>query len=152
MRPGRDDRLAHVIEQVGRDDILPLRRAVLRPNLPPETAIYPEDGHAEIFHLAARSHDGEIIACVTFFPEHVDGDPAWRLRGMATAPEHRNRGLGGELLEAGVAEAGRRGARRVWCNGRSGAASFYRRHGFVAGSAEFDLPPIGPHFLFVREL
>jgi len=43
-----------VIEQVTRDEIRPVRHAVLRPNLPPESATYPEDAHPDIFHLACR--------------------------------------------------------------------------------------------------
>jgi len=156
-------RLAVVIEQVDRDEILPVRHAVLRPNLPIETAMYAEDAHPEVFHLAGRDDRGEVVASVTFFPDPLTiptdgggrapvagGEPAWRFRGMATLPEHRNRGLGGELLQAGVAEAARRGARLIWCNGRSGAKAFYLRHSFTIRGEEFEIPPIGPHYVFVR--
>jgi GNAT superfamily N-acetyltransferase len=156
-------KLAVVIEQVDRDEILPVRHAVLRPNLPIETAMYAEDAHPEVFHLAGRDDIGEVVACVTFFPDPLTiptgrggrapvarDVPAWRFRGMATLPDHRNRGLGGELLQAGVIEATRRGARLIWCNGRSGAKAFYLRHGFTIRSEEFEIPPIGPHYVFVR--
>jgi hypothetical protein len=105
-----------VIEQVDRDEILPVRHAVLRPNLPIETAMYAEDAHPEVFHLAGRDDRGEVIACVTFFPDPLTiptegggrtpvagGEPAWRFRGMATLPEHRNPGARRRAL------AGRRG-------------------------------------------
>jgi hypothetical protein len=87
-----------------------------------------------------------IISCVSFFPEtppdfaQRSGTAGWRFRGMATVAEHRNRGVGGELLEAGVAEVRARGGTVVWCNGRTGAADFYRRHGFVSRGEEFDPP------------
>lgn len=141
-----------MIELVTRDEILPLRHAVLRPQLPVSAATYPEDNHPEIFHLADRDGDGLIIACVTFLPQPLDGAPAWRFRGMAAAAEHRNRGIGGQLLEEGVAEVSRRGGTLVWCNGRSAAAPFYLRHGFAIRGEEFELPPVGSHFLLVREL
>ena len=144
-----------MIMHVSRDEILPLRRAVLRPNLPPETAEYPEDAGPDVFHLAMRAPAGAVISCVSFFPEgrpELPGERGWRFRGMATAPEHRNRGIGGELLEAGVAEVLARGGSLVWCNGRSGAGDFYRRHGFVSQGPEFDLAPAGPHYVFVRAL
>jgi GNAT superfamily N-acetyltransferase len=140
-----------VVERVTRDEILPVRHSVLRPGLPVETAFYPEDDGPDVFHLAERD-GGAVIACATFFPEPLDGEPAWRFRGMATLPEYRSRGVGGRLLEAGVAEVARRGGTLVWCNGRSGAAAFYRRHGFGIRGDEFDLPPIGPHYRFVRAL
>jgi predicted GNAT family N-acyltransferase len=141
-----------MIELVTREVILPLRHKVLRPNLPADSAKYAEDSHPEIFHLADRDDDGAIIACVTFLPQAIDGEAAWRFRGMATAAEHRNRGVGGRLLEAGIAEAARRGGKLVWCNGRSAATGFYQRHGFVIRGEEFELPPVGWHFVFVRQL
>jgi GNAT superfamily N-acetyltransferase len=144
-----------MITLVDRAEILALRRAVLRPNLPPETAEYPEDENHDVIHLAARDETGTVIGCVTFFGEptlYVPDATGWRFRGMATAPEHRNRGLGGELLEAGVAEVASRGATAAWCNGRSAAANFYRRHGFVSHGPEFNLEPAGLHYVFVRIL
>src|SRR5687768_168680 len=117
--------------------------------------MYAEDAHPEVFHLATRDCAGAVVACVTFFPEAptagipealavADDRHAWRLRGMAKLSGHRNRGLGGQLLEAGVAEAKRRGAGLVWCNGRSGATAFYLRHGFEIRGEEFEIAPIGP--------
>jgi predicted GNAT family N-acyltransferase len=141
-----------VIELVMREEILPLRHRVLRPNLAPEAAKYPEDSHPEIFHMATRDDDGTIIACVTFLPQPIDDVPAWRFRGMATAAEHRGRGVGGLLLEAGLEEVSRRDGTLVWCNGRSAAAAFYQRHGFAIRGEEFELPPVGWHFVFVRDL
>jgi predicted GNAT family N-acyltransferase len=114
-----------------------------------ETAYYPEDDGPDVFHLAER--DGAtVVACVTFFPEPLHGEPAWRFRGMATLEAYRSTGIGGRLLEAGVAEVARRGGRLVWCNGRSTATAFYLRHGFAIRGEEFDVPPIGPHYVFVR--
>ncbi len=142
-----------MIEEVTRDEIVPIRHEVLRPGLPVETAMYPEDGHPQVFHLAERLVAATIIACVTFFPDELPGEPepTWRLRGMATLEGYRNTGIGGRLLEAGVDEVARRGGKTVWCNGRTEAAEFYRRHGFHTLGDEFILPPRNhPHFVFVR--
>ncbi len=142
-----------MIELVTREEILLLRHRVLRPTLPIEAAMYPEDANPEIFHLADRDPDGTLIACVTFFPEPLDGEPAWRFRGMATLAERRNAGVGGRLLERGIAEVERRGGVWVWCNGRSEARAFYRRHGFVTRGEEFVLAPLNvAHYVFVRAL
>jgi predicted N-acetyltransferase YhbS len=145
-----------VIIRVTRDEILPLRHTVLRPHLPVETAMYPEDDTPGIFHLAESEPDG-IISCVTFFPEArpdlPNGEQAWRFRGMATRPERRNAGLGGKLLEYGVDEVARQGASLVWCNGRVEAEAFYRRHGFVTVGEQFVLAPHNMvHYLFLRTL
>ncbi len=141
-----------MVEQVDRAEILAVRHAVLRPNLPLETALYAEDARPGVFHLAERDEDGAVIGCVTFFPDRLAGEEAWRLRGMATVAEHRNRGVGGRMLEAGVAEVARQSGKLVWCNGRVAATAFYQRHGFAIRGDEFDLAPAGPHFLFVRQL
>lgn len=146
-----DARLIDVIVHVTRDEILPLRHAVLRPHLPLSAAMYPEDSNPEIFHLGMRL-EGRLIACATFFPEPLDGRPAWRLRGMATLPEHRNAGHGGRLLEAGAAEIASRGGTLLWCAGRKSAVPFYLRHGFVIQGEEFEVPALGPHFVLVRDL
>jgi GNAT superfamily N-acetyltransferase len=71
---------------------------------------------------------------------------------MATAPEARGLGAGAELLTACLAHARAEGARRVWCNARSGVRGFYEREGFVVEGAEFTLPAIGPHFLMALVL
>jgi predicted GNAT family N-acyltransferase len=143
-----------MIEMVTRDEIVAVRHEVLRPGRPVETALYPEDEFPGVFHLADRDPDGRVIACATFFPDDLDGQPAWRLRGMATLQGHRSSGIGGRLLEAGIVEVARRGGTRVWCNGRSSAGAFYRRHGFSAISDEFMAGPnhLVPHFRFARTL
>jgi predicted GNAT family N-acyltransferase len=142
-----------MIEEVTRDAIVPTRHEVLRPGLPVETALYPEDDRPGIFHLAYRQPDGTIIACVTFFPDDLRGQPAWRFRGMATLEQHRNTGVGGKLLETGVDEVAKRGGTLVWCNGRKTAGAFYQRHGFAQTGEEFASGPAGvPHFIYVRIL
>jgi predicted GNAT family N-acyltransferase len=142
-----------VIEEVTRDEVVPLRHEVLRTGLPIETARYPEDDSPQVFHLADREPDGTIIACVSFFPEDLGGEPGWRFRGMATRESRRNTGVGGRLLEAGVDEVVKRGGTLVWCNGRSAASAFYLRHGFKIISDEYvSGPRLIPHYLFARSL
>ena len=140
------------LELVTADLVVPLRRAVLRPDLPPELANYAYDQQPDTFHVAALTDDGTVIGCATFFPSPLAGTPAWALRGMATAADQRGRGIGGAVLEFGVAEVSRRGGTLVWCKGRVRAGDFYRRHGFVARGEEFHVEPSGPHYVFVRSL
>jgi len=150
MVPSVDEPLIGLAD---RAEIFDLRRAVLRPGLPPAASVYPEEGHPETFHLAARDpHTGAVIGCATFFPQELDGGPAWRFRGMATTAERRGQGIGAAILRHGVAEVARRGGRLVWCNGRTSAGGFYERNGFARRGAEFDVPPLGPHFVFVRSI
>ena len=52
---------------------------------------------------------------------------------LAVHPRHRGRGIGSALLERFIAEAGARGAVRLFLEMREGnpAESLYRRHGFA---------------------
>jgi GNAT superfamily N-acetyltransferase len=142
------------------EEIFPLRWAVLRAGMPRETAVYPEDARADVFHIAAYDADGAVRGCVTFFPDRppaFGGYPqgeaaaAYRFRGMGSAPEVRGQGFGAAALRAGLAECARRGAQLVWCNGRTSAAGFYEHQGFTAVGEEFVLAPSGPHYVFVTK-
>jgi len=82
-----------------------------------------------------------------------DGKPGeWRVRGMATAPEQRGRGIGAAILDALVEHARSQGATRVWCNARTPALRLYERAGFERESGEFEIPGIGPHFVMARRV
>ncbi|WP_030249287.1 GNAT family N-acetyltransferase [Streptomyces violens] len=139
---------------VPRAEIFDLRRSVLRPGLPAEAALYPEDADPGVFHMAA--YDGDTLAaCATFFPDPVPGEeavPAYRFRGMASSPEARGRGFGAAVLRAGIEEAARRGAELVWCNGRISARGFYERMGFTTDGATFEIVPSGAHHRFVFKI
>ncbi|MEV0599630.1 GNAT family N-acetyltransferase [Streptomyces sp. NPDC050315] len=139
---------------VPRAEIFDLRRSVLRPGLPADAAVYPEDADPGVFHMAA--YDGDTLAaCATFFPDPVPGEeavPAYRFRGMASSPEARGRGFGAAVLRAGIQEAARRGAELVWCNGRVSARGFYERMGFTTDGATFEIVPSGAHHRFVFKI
>ncbi|MEQ8357431.1 MAG: GNAT family N-acetyltransferase [Kiloniellaceae bacterium] len=145
------------------DATIALRRAVLRPWLTPETARATYAGPGEHFHVGAIL-DGRLVSTAGFaaetHPAYADtfGSLQWRLRGMASDPAVRGRGLGGRVLAFGLAELARRlGAAgeksaAVWCNGRTVAQSFYERHGFQPIGARFETPGTGPHLVFWRRL
>ncbi|MEY9872067.1 putative GNAT family N-acyltransferase [Streptacidiphilus sp. MAP12-33] len=149
------------VQLVPVEAVLDLRRQVLRPGRPRETALTDVDLLPDTFHVAVYTDSGELGACATFSSEPLPGDlPASgfpdgqvrRLRKMASAPHLRGQGFGGEALRAGMRESAVRGARLVWCSGRLAAAGFYRHHGFTAIGDRFTVPGIGEHFYFVREL
>lgn len=132
--------------------IRPLRAAVLRPGQPVSASAYPQDDDPQTLHLAAYDDAGAVVGCATFFPEALDGRPAWRLRGMATAPAARGQGYGSQLLARGLDELRQRRVPLLWCNARTSAVAFYERFGFQRRGAEFDLRPLGPHYVLVRDV
>lgn len=129
-----------------------LRRAVLRPARPREALAFPGDSGPETFHLGAFIR-GELLGIASLYREPPPGQPdpdSWRLRGMATRRDARRRGVGSALVGAALERIEARGARRVWCNARVEAASFYRGLGFAERGTVFEIPGIGPHVFMWR--
>jgi GNAT superfamily N-acetyltransferase len=143
--------------------VRPLRRAVLRPEQPPEEARYPGDDDPRSAHAAVRDvengdaqHRTVVDAVGTVVPEAPPWEPervdGWRVRGMATRPEARRRGLGSLVLATLLDHVAAQGGGLVWCNARVPAQGLYRRAGFTARGGVFDIPGIGPHVHMWRTL
>jgi GNAT superfamily N-acetyltransferase len=131
-----------------------VRLPVLRPGLPPESAIFERDDDPQTLHFGA--FDGErLCGVVTFFPERCPlrtRSTAWRLRGMATLADVRGRGAGRALVAEGVRVAEASGATLLWCNARISASGFYEKLGFSAAGERFELPATGPHYVMIKAL
>lgn len=136
------------VEFVAARTVLPLRARVLRPGQPISSVDHEYDHWPDTFHVAAFVAASGVVACATFYPEPTpDGRDAWRLRAMASAPEVRGQGYGAATLTFGLTEVRARGGTVVWCNARTPAVGFYEKLGFSTVGEEFELPPIGPHYL-----
>ena len=137
------------------NEVIALRQAVLRPGLPREASIYDVDTLPATRHLVAIDAAARVVGCATIFPEPFEGraDLAWRLRGMAVAPERRGSGVGRKLLMA-IDEMmrARTPVPLLWCNARVTAIGFYQRCGWTVVSGEFDVPGIGPHVNMTRQV
>ncbi|AKG37859.1 GNAT family N-acetyltransferase [Paenibacillus durus] len=75
----------------------------------------------------------QLIAVVSLF---VNGEEA-QFRKFATLTSHQNRGYGSRLLTYMLGEAERSGVKRIYCNARSGKASFYEKFGFTVTEQTF---------------
>lgn len=143
-----------MLRRITADEAFPLRFGILRRSLPPVDSRYPQDDDPASIHLGAML-DGRLVSVGSFLPDpQEDGitEGVFRLRGMVTVPDCRGQGLGGRLLDHGVTLVARQSGILVWCNGRTGAVPFYRRHGFEPVGEEFETPGTGPHFRFVRSI
>lgn len=131
------------------EELLPVRREVLRPNkLTPEEALFPTDGLEGAFHLGYYV-DG-VLACVASFHPQNYGDFAgtgYQLRGMATLESYRGKGVGNQLLNFAIVYLRGQKANYLWCNARKTASMFYLNMGFEIISPEFEVPEIGPHYV-----
>jgi GNAT superfamily N-acetyltransferase len=127
-----------------------LRRAVLRGGRP---VLLPGDDEPA-FHVGG--YDGEALVGTgnvrrepaPWAPEQ----PAWRLRGMATAPAARGCGVGAQLLAALLAHCREHGGGLLWCHARTPAQRFYERAGLQTRGQPWEDPEIGPHVIMWQEL
>jgi GNAT superfamily N-acetyltransferase len=137
------------VRQIPLEQTRALRQSLLRPHESIEQLAAGEPADA----YAVGAFEGEESTPLAVGFVSPDGPPgSWRVRAMATVPQSRGRGLGAAVLEQLVDHARANGAVRVWCNARTPARAFYERAGFRATSDEFELPPIGPHFVMERRL
>jgi predicted GNAT family N-acyltransferase len=132
-----------------------LRRAVLRPTWPEDATMHGDDNPHAI-HFAAFNDEKLVAACLILpqpFPGCPEEQNAWQLRGMATAPSHRNNGIGAQLVARAVDAAEARGGRLLWCEARTSAMGFYAKHGFTVVGTEYLHSESGiPHHLMVRPI
>lgn len=92
-------------------------------NVPPGIEL--DDRDQECVHAIAYDKDGKAIGTGRLLPDGHIGR-------MAVVKEWRRRGIGGEILNALMAEARKRGHKEVVVAAQLQAAEFYRNHGFVA--------------------
>jgi ribosomal protein S18 acetylase RimI-like enzyme len=149
-----------VLRAVNAADTRPLRQRVLRPNEKVDALVWPHDDAPETLHAGAFL-SGAMVATATLhreppprahFPNGEHDATAWRLRGMATDPDLRARGLGRALVDMCILHARARGGTLVWCNARASAAGFYDKLGFARHGDAFELPNIGPHYVMSKLL
>ena len=139
-------------------EAFPMRRYLLRPMLPARASRYAGDDLPGAIHLGAYADLGggeELVGVVSFLPQTENGavsSRVYQLQGMVTLPAVRNEGIGARLVHHGITMLRERDAEKIWCNGRTPAAPFYERLGFVRVGEEFITPGTGPHYRFVRSL
>jgi predicted GNAT family N-acyltransferase len=130
-----------------------LRRAVLRPYWPIGSPMH-GDENPDAVHIAALN-DGELVGCCLIlprpFPIRPDEPGGWQLRGMATVARRQGTGIGSQVVAAALAEGERRAGRFLWCDARTTAVPFYRKHGFATEGDEFLHAESGtPHYRMWR--
>lgn len=147
----------YTVKQVPVERTRALRKAVLRPYLPADDPYVMVDDHLPTtIAFGAVTDADELIAVARIAPEPPPFDPAharsWRLRGMATCPDARNRGVGSAVLAGLVAHIATAGGGILWCNARVSATGLYERGGMQRWGAIWEEPDIGPHVVMWREI
>ncbi|MBK7383599.1 MAG: GNAT family N-acetyltransferase [Flavobacteriales bacterium] len=135
-------------------DTHPLRLLVLRPGGSQEDVEFANDRLAGAFHLGVFVSI-ETVCVASFYPEKNDTLRGWkqyRLRGMATHPDHRSRGAGEKLMRFAMDHLHAQNADLLWCNARIKAVPFYERLGLTVVGDAFEIPGIGTHYLMQRRI
>ncbi|BCB04323.1 GNAT family N-acetyltransferase [Bacillus sp. KH172YL63] len=135
-------------------DTYSIRQQILRPNQALEACEYEGDHGEETFHIGA--YDGEILVSIASFYKEVmkgrDEENPYRLRGMATLPAYRGKGIGQQLIEKSEKVLKERGCRLWWCNARTSARPYYEKLGLIQSGEVFVIEPIGPHVIMFKEM
>lgn len=139
------------------EEIFALRHQILRPGRPTQDARFDGDDDPATRHFGAFTDDDHCLACLSLLPEDYasqddTGQPAMRLRGMATDEHWQGEGLGRALLSMACNEMREAGVTLLWANARTTAIDFYRRMGWQTDSDIFAIPGVGPHRRMVCHL
>jgi ribosomal protein S18 acetylase RimI-like enzyme len=142
------------VREIKPEMLYDIRHSILRPHQPYEACIYDTDNDAGAFHVGAF-HQEKLISIASFYVEkHPDLSykTQYRLRAMATLPEHRQLGAGRAVVQFAESRIKENKAEILWCMGRTNVQGYYEKLGFQAYGEVFDYPPIGPHIVMYKEL
>lgn len=131
--------------QADLEEILDLRRRVLRAGMPDVSAEFPGDRDPRALHFGAFDAS-TAIGCVSLIPSTMDGQDAWQLRGMAVDDACQGAGIGHRLLLLAQETTAHDQIAVWWCNARVSAVGFYQKHGWRIVSDVYEIIPIGPHY------
>lgn len=126
-----------------------IRHRMLRPNGALVDCIFQGDNDELTFHLGAFV-EKKLVSVASFYFEKNNKFPddyQYRLRGMATLPEHQGQGLSSALLKTAFPVIKQNQGTLLWCNAREKAMGFYEKVGFKAEGEFFSIPHIGKHIL-----
>ena len=153
----RKEESSLTVRRAQASELIDLRHAVLRQGLARREAVFPGDDAPTSRHYGAFQGK-RILCCATLHASQWGGEPAFQLRGMATAPEARRTGLGRRVIEwmeadlRAAADAGDPLPLLLWCNARVPAVPFYEAMGWAVVSELFEIPTAGPHVRMVKRL
>lgn len=137
-----------MIRFITADQTLALRSMVLREGFPIEASHFDGDSDSSTFHLGYFDDNEELVCILSCMKDNHGKLPkdAYRLRGMATHPNHQRKGYAAVLLTACIEHIKKQlNVEYLWFNAQKRAFSFYEALGFEFMSDEFDIPTAGPH-------
>ncbi|TFK38954.1 hypothetical protein BDQ12DRAFT_85736 [Crucibulum laeve] len=154
MGEANDDSIR--FQKITVEQTLPLRHAVLWPDMPISQVCLPEDQYG--LHLGAFVASGEYpVAVISLFVEPLpidkevpfqttNGTPvvkAVRFRKFACDPSYQGKGIGTNLLSytVSMAQSELFGA-VLWCDARTASLEWYKKRGLLPFSSTFFKGPV----------
>lgn len=134
-----------MIKIINPEETFPLRRAVLRKNMPNEPHEFSGDFDENTFHLGYFEKN-ELIGIVTLIK---NGNIA-QLRGMAIADHYQGKGIGKKLVLEAEKILQNQQISKIWMNARELAVPFYEKLGYKIEGEVFIIKPIGFHYLMSK--
>ncbi|MDA8793508.1 GNAT family N-acetyltransferase [Bacteriovoracaceae bacterium] len=137
------------IRRIEPEDTYAIRADVLRNNTLIKSPQFKGDHEESSFHLGGF-HDGKLVSIASFYVrsnKKIEDPIQIQIRGMATIPEFRGKGLSQELIKTALPIVKMNQATCLWCNARTMAQGFYEKVGFNSLEDIYDIGGIGPHQL-----
>jgi predicted GNAT family N-acyltransferase len=148
------------IRRIQFQDTFSLREKFLVSDYEPNSFSFRGDDDEQTFHLGAFVNTQDkrpmLISVASFFFEKhplIPGDSHYRLRGMCTASEYRNKGFSSQLLKTAMPIIKQNFCQAIWCEAQIQSVEFYKKVGMQAYGKSFFLSSLAiEHILMVRIL
>lgn len=137
-------------QQIKAEDTYEIRKEELRKGMDLSSQ-FTGDMESGTMHFGLIYKD-ELVSIVSFMKskyKDFEGEH-YQLRGMATQDRFQGKGFGKILMERSEELLKRKGISIIWCNARVVALDFYKKIGYKITGNEFDIPPIGGHFVMYK--
>jgi GNAT superfamily N-acetyltransferase len=144
------------VRRVKADQLLDLRRRVLRADNPESSVEDVRDAQDDALHFGGFLGD-RLVASASWFisdPPVNEELRSYQLRYMAIDYDVQGHGYGATVLTVAIAELQARGAEQLWANARDSALGFYLTTGWTAveGSQHISKETQLPHTAIFRLL
>ena len=140
------------IKKIKADEAFPIRKEVLRKNIPLPYK-FEGDLNDATFHLGAFCNN-KLIAVSTFMQvenKNFTGKQ-YQLRGMATLANYQGIGVGKLMMLKAFEILAKLNSDILWCNARIVAVPFYEKLGLIKFGKEFTIDFVGKHFVMYKKL
>lgn len=134
-----------MIKIITPEETYPVRRKVLRKNMPNEPHEFHGDFDEQTFHLGYLLNN-EIVGILTI----IKNGKIAQLRGMAVLEEHQGKNIGRKLVEKVEEILAKERFSKIWMNARESAVPFYQKLGYTIEGEIFIIEPIGFHYVMTK--